>query len=440
MLYIASVIHIPTWAIQSYNKLITNFIWDNKPPKIKYTTLIAPLAAGGLNLQDLQTKIEANKVTWIKKLLESKIKSPWKAYLQLKCNDPLELIPLAHKEKYNYKNLKEKFYCDMLNTWAKINYRDPTNVQEILQQHIWSNDLIKIDNKPVRYTTWQKAGITYIMDLLNNNGQIASINFLIKKYAINIKQHDYNSLLHSIPRQWKKKITTADNIAGSNLKVACRVQLSDINYEIEEITTRTIYYHLIINYKSQPPTSKKRWLELYDDMQVGDDFWAYIYQLPTRLTKNSKVLMTQYKIIHRIIAVNHNLKKWKRIDSDKCLSCDKIDTIEHFIYECPNTLQFWNTIHTWWKSAFLFSIPITLLEVIFGIPNEINDNTINIYNLVILQAKHYIYTSKKKNNRIDLFEFLLILKQELILKKNYYLENNRIHIFTRNWGELLDNL
>jgi hypothetical protein len=48
MLYIASVIHIPTWAIQSYNKLIANFIWDNKPPKIKYTTLIAPVATGGL--------------------------------------------------------------------------------------------------------------------------------------------------------------------------------------------------------------------------------------------------------------------------------------------------------------------------------------------------------------------------------------------------------
>jgi hypothetical protein len=144
--------------------------------------------------------------------------------------------------------------------------------------------------------------------------------------------------------------------------------------------------------------------------------------------------------MHRILAVNHNLKKWKRIDSDKCLFCDKIDTIVHFIYECPDTLQFWNSIYTWWKSVFLFSVPITHLEVIFGMPNENNDNTINIYNLVLLQAKHYIYISKKKNNRIDLFDFLLILKQELILKKNYYLENNRLHIFTRNWGELLDNM
>jgi hypothetical protein len=167
----------------------------------------------------------------------------------------------------------------MLSTWAKLNYRKPTNVQDILQQHIWNNDLIKIDNKPVMYTRWQQAGITYIMDLLNNNGQIASINFLAKKYAINIRQHTYNSLIHSIPKEWKKTISNAVNITGSTLKVTSRVQLGDKNYEIDELTTKTIYYHLIINHKSQPPTSKKRWLELYDDMQLGDDYWAYIYQL-----------------------------------------------------------------------------------------------------------------------------------------------------------------
>jgi hypothetical protein len=81
MLYIASVIHIPLWAIKQYNTLIRNFIWDNKPPKIKYTTLIATIESGGLKLQDLQTKIEANKVMWIKNLLNIAVEQPWKSYL-----------------------------------------------------------------------------------------------------------------------------------------------------------------------------------------------------------------------------------------------------------------------------------------------------------------------------------------------------------------------
>jgi hypothetical protein len=96
MLYIASVIHIPQWAIEQYNTLIRNFIWDNKPPKIKYTTLIAPIELGGLKLQDLQTKIEANKLAWIKNLLNTSVKKNWKSYLQLQVADPIELIPLQN--------------------------------------------------------------------------------------------------------------------------------------------------------------------------------------------------------------------------------------------------------------------------------------------------------------------------------------------------------
>ena len=88
-----------------------------------------------------------------------------------------------------------------------------------------------------------------------------------------------------------------------------------------------------------PPTSKHRWIEIYEDMELNEDYWALIYGTPFFLTKNSKVLMTQYKVIHRILAVNHNLKKWKRIENDQCTYCQQVDTIDHFIYQCPSTAQ-----------------------------------------------------------------------------------------------------
>ena len=99
MLYIASAIHIPQWAIQQYNTLIRNFIWNNEPSKIKYTTLISPIESGGLKLQDLQSKIEANNVTWVKNILNTEVRSPWKAYLQQLVKDPIESISLQNKNK-----------------------------------------------------------------------------------------------------------------------------------------------------------------------------------------------------------------------------------------------------------------------------------------------------------------------------------------------------
>ena len=72
MLYIASVLYISQWAISKFKTLITNFLWCNKPAKIKYTTMTVPISQGGLQLQDLQTKIEANKISWIKVINKDK--------------------------------------------------------------------------------------------------------------------------------------------------------------------------------------------------------------------------------------------------------------------------------------------------------------------------------------------------------------------------------
>ena len=97
-------------------------------------------------------------------------------------------------------------------------------------------------------------------------------------------------------------------------------------------------------YRIEPPTSKKRWIDLYNDMDVDENYWQLIYETPFQITKNVKVLMVQYKIINRILAVNHNLKKWKRIEISTCELFNNEDTIEHFLYECEYTQQLWKSI------------------------------------------------------------------------------------------------
>ena len=150
--------------------------------------------------------------------------------------------------------------------------------------------------------------------------------------------------------------------------------------------------------------------------------------------------MVQYKLVHHILAVNHNLKKWKRINSSECELCGSQDSLEHFIYECPTAKALWQNIHSWWKTEFDFSIPISILEVIFSVPNEIIDKHLNLLNYMILHAKYYIYVSKKLNKPICLYDFLLMLKKEMKLKQTDDLENNQSQTFDRNWNELYSNI
>ena len=116
-----------------YNNIIADFVWNNKPTKIKHTTLIAPVAQGGLQLQDLQTKIDANKLTWIKNIINPEIKTPWKAYLQFSLPDPILEIPLYHIQHFDELNIIDKCYNDMFGVWSKLNYSEPNNIQEAIK-------------------------------------------------------------------------------------------------------------------------------------------------------------------------------------------------------------------------------------------------------------------------------------------------------------------
>jgi hypothetical protein len=49
----------------------------------------------------------------------------------------------------------------------------------------------------------------------------------------------------------------------------------------------------------KPQTSQKSWIELYNDMDLDESYWQIIYETPFQITKNAKILMTQYQIIHR---------------------------------------------------------------------------------------------------------------------------------------------
>jgi hypothetical protein len=235
-------------------------------------------------------------------------------------------------------------------------------------------------------------------------------------------------------------IKNEGNFLGYTAQQDCHLLIDNKYCNIDELTTKDIYSYLIKKWKIKPAAGKIKWIEKHDDMNVDEEFWQYIYETPNSLSKNSKILMTQYKIINRILAVNYNLKTWGKCETDQCTICCQVDTIEHFIYQCPKTLALWNTIQLWWKNIFHFSIRISVLEIIFGIPNEIKDPSIFIYNYVILHAKYYIYITKKQQKELNLYDCILLLKKELNIKRTNLIEKSQLHKFNTTWAELYDNI
>ena len=59
------------------NKIVFDFIWKQKPAKIKKTTLIKKKSDGGLGMKDFALFDNALKLTWVRPVC-SDLDTPWK--------------------------------------------------------------------------------------------------------------------------------------------------------------------------------------------------------------------------------------------------------------------------------------------------------------------------------------------------------------------------
>ena len=70
----ACTVKVPSkFIIDQLNTLHKNFIWNNKRPKIKHSTLIADYCKGGYEDVDIENKIAALKIKWVAKLLDRRV-------------------------------------------------------------------------------------------------------------------------------------------------------------------------------------------------------------------------------------------------------------------------------------------------------------------------------------------------------------------------------
>ena len=64
-------------------------------------------------------------------------------------NTNIEPIVKSNIAAKHIPELLEFFYIEMWKTWSEINYKEPTNIEDICRQRICNNSLITVDSRPV---------------------------------------------------------------------------------------------------------------------------------------------------------------------------------------------------------------------------------------------------------------------------------------------------
>ena len=417
--FVCSVLETPPMFSEEVNKIIYEYIWKYKQPKIKKTTIMKRKEEGGLNMTDFTLFDKALKLCWVKRLCSSD-DSPWKII-------PNALLsnlggPLLFRCNYDtkYVNINEqlpKFYKDIISFWQDLTVTVPHQKKETLNQIIWNNRFIRVDGSSVFYNDWYHAGIQQLSCLLDKNGsQFLTINGFNRKFNLKCNFLQYYSLLSAIPQQWK-----------NNLKLPELEMNRAPTPIIDNLSCKEIYNLLIRKKNLPPPTADKRLKEHgLDANKIG-----VIYSLPFRVTKEIKLAIFQYKVIHNILYTNNVLFKMKKISSSSCPFCNNVDqTNLHLFVDCPLALSFWSEFTHWYFLLCNKKLSLSKLEIMYGV---LQPSCLTLNHLILI-GKYFLYTCSLNDRRYHFGDFIALVWEKIEIEKHIATSSDKLNFFRKKWS------
>lgn len=434
MMHKCSSLYVPKEIITSVERTLYDFVWNNKH-HVKKCTLVQKIASGGLKMPDFAASVKANKLNFIKRIIDTESNCNKTAIYILKVSNIEQF--LRYKNNTSYLHTLPPFYKQLLDIWYTFQNTEPILPCDIVNEILWFNERILLGNKPAYNKTWSNAGIQCIKDIISEN-RFMTKEQLNSKYNISSETLFYNGIKAAIPRKWLEKIFSCDNLSDEikqNPETLC-VQLDGKTVDVRHATCNQFYW-CDIESNAQTPTSYYKWESYY---YYANFDWENINKIAYECTSDTYLQSLQFKIIHRYFPCKYNLKMWSLENSNLCDHCNEIDSLSHYFAECEFLNNFWKYLRTWFRHNFEFCIKFTALDILLGIPNYDKNIEISILNFVILFAKYFIYTCKKYTVPVDFYQFLVKLKSRVMVEEFRCKLYNKIMEFETKWSKLLDIL
>ena len=350
LVYLMSVLPDPEKDyFKSIQNNIFNYMWNNKPDRIKRSIMYSPKFEGGLKVTNLTTQNKSLKISWI---IRMKDNPAWEVFVTKQLGEIGELFWECNLHQSDTKEIHVKFVGsfvkDIIDAWCEYNYYTPKDKVHILNQLIWLNSFIKIDKKVVLYNSWLQAGVIYIKDLIDANGSFLEYGEFCTKYNLQTNRLLYYGIIHSIPNPWKKIIkdrTIAIHEPG----------ITKLNIlQNKDKVSRYVYDEMIQKISEQPLTALTKWnQDLHKTITLEQ--WLPFFSLMYKIIGSTKYHYFQFRLLHRTLVTNEKLFQWKIKDSDICTFCkEDIETIKHIFIECEVIKIFWKRVLKWIESKMVF--------------------------------------------------------------------------------------
>ena len=183
---------------------------------------------------DLISFNKSLKTSWMQKYLDSTNNGKWKVFFDLALqNYGRENVftgILNIKDTITSIKVSDAFLVELLKLWAEVNFEQKiTTLEQLQEQSLWHNSLIRIESKPIFFKDWCSEGITKVkhLQIPESNNSLSLIEFQ-QKYDLNVPPSSANEL------------TLMLNIVASRILVYLvslkKLALSDLRYDLRSFT------------------------------------------------------------------------------------------------------------------------------------------------------------------------------------------------------------
>ena len=157
-----------------------------------------------------------------------------------------------------------------------------------------------------------------------------------------------------------------------------------------------------------------------------------IYLLPFKATREIKLTMFQYKIIHRILPTNSLLHKMKKVASPSCPFCpSECQTLWHLFINCMHASSFLNRFQEWYSISSYTKLLLPELEAMFGII-PCHTYCLALNHLIIL-GNYFSFVNALNTITYQFDDFVSLVREKINLEKYVAVTRNKEEEFGNKW-------
>ena len=345
------------------DRIISSFLWSNKPPRIKKATLQLPKKLGGLALPNIIQYYWACNFSKLGYWLDSRAETcPSWAQIELRSSRFSLQSLLTVRLPLKIHNISlNPVVVNSIKIWVQFRkhygLNEPSTLAPIFKKHSFSPSL-----SDPRFRTWRDKGLLTVKDLYKENifTELSTRLELPRSHFFHFLQvkHFVQTTYPHFP----------NHPPGSAID-------SLLTLDPAQKRSTSLIYNSIDSLNPDPVAHLKQTWEEEIGTPISDPQWDQILGLVHSSSICAKHSLLQLKVLFRVHYTNARLAKMYPNTSDSCNRCKRSPANHtHMFWSCPIIKDFWYQIFDALSIVFGMELSPEPLVALFGIPSSTTPN------------------------------------------------------------------